>query len=96
MDSTKGAYEIIKTYFGNEPNKDGDGITDFLFYEMYSGAAGYFSPGDQSNGAGSNRRDILYIDSRISIPFAKSTIAHEFQHLLHYSYTNKEENLTRV
>ena len=89
LDSTKGAYEIVKSYFGNEPNKDGDGITDFLFYEMFSGAAGYFSSGDQGNSAGSNQRDILYIDSRVSIAFATSTIAHEFQHLLHYSYTNK-------
>ena len=88
-DTTKGAYTIVKEHFGNEPNKDGDGITDFLFYKMYSGAAGYFSPGDQGNGAGSNQRDILYMDSRISKAFAKSTMAHELQHLLHYSYTGK-------
>ena len=88
-DTTKGAYAIVKQHFGNEPNKDGDGITDFLFYKMFSGAAGYFSSGDQGNGAGSNQRDILYMDSRISKAFAKSTMAHELQHLLHYSYTNK-------
>lgn len=89
LDTTKGAYDVVKTYFGNEPNKDGDGITDYLFYEMFSGAAGYFSGSDQGNGAGSNQRDILYMDSRISMAFAKSTMAHELQHLLHYSYTNK-------
>ena len=88
-DTTKGAYAIVKDHFGNEPNKDGDGITDFLFYKMFSGAAGYFSSVDQGNGAGSNQRDILYMDSRISKAFAKSTMAHELQHLLHYSYYNK-------
>ena len=82
LDTTKGAYDVVKTYFGNEPNKDGDGITDYLFYEMFSGAAGYFSGSDQGNGAGSNQRDILYMDSRISMAFAKSTMAHELQHLL--------------
>ena len=29
------------------------------------------------------------MDSRISKAFAKSTLAHEFQHLLHYNYTGK-------
>ena len=89
LDPTKGAYDVVKTYFGNEPNKDGDGVTDFLFYNIYSGVAGYFTSKDQGNSAGSNQRDMLYMDSRISIPFAKSTLAHELQHLLHYNYTNK-------
>jgi hypothetical protein len=35
LDPTKGAYDVVKTYFGNEPNKDGDGVTDFLFYNIY-------------------------------------------------------------
>ena len=89
LDPSKGAYDIVKTYYGNEPNKDGDGITDFLFANLYSGEAGYFTSRDQGDGAGSNKRDLLYMDSRISKAFAKSTLAHEFQHLLHYNYTGK-------
>ena len=89
VDSTKGSWELVTTYFGNEPNFDGDNITDYLFADIYSGAAGYFSPSDQSNGAGSNQRDILYIDCNISNSYAKSTIAHEHQHLIHSNYTGK-------
>ena len=80
VDSTKGSWELITTYFGNEPNYDGDNITDYLFADIYAGAAGYFSPSDQSNGSGSNRRDILYIDCNDSNRYAKSTIDHEQQH----------------
>jgi len=88
-DSTKGSWELITSYFGNEPNYDGDNITDYLFADIFSGAAGYFSGGDQSNGAGSNKRDILYIDCNVSKSYAKSTISHEHQHLIHHNYTRK-------
>ena len=60
-----------------------------MFANLYSGVAGYFTSRDQGDGAGSNKRDLLYMDSRISKAFAKSTLAHEFQHLLHYNYTGK-------
>ena len=89
VDSTKGSWELVTTYFGNEPNYDGDNITDYLFADIYAGAAGYFSPSDQSNGSGSNRRDILYIDCNVSNRYAKSTIAHEHQHLIHSNYYGK-------
>ena len=88
-DSTKGSWELMTTYFGNEPNYDGDGITDYLFADLFSGAAGYFSPGDQSNQSGSNKRDILYIDCNVSKTYAMSTISHEHQHLIHYNYRGK-------
>ena len=89
VDSTKGSWELVTTYFGNEPNYDGDNITDYLFADIYAGAAGYFSTRDQSNSSGSNRRDILYIDCNVSNRYAKSTIAHEHQHLIHSNYYGK-------
>ena len=71
VDSTKGSWELVTTYFGNEPNFDGDNITDYLFADIYSGAAGYFSPSDLTV-RGSNQRDILYIDCNISNSYAKT------------------------
>ena len=85
-DTTKGVYQLELEYFGSPPNKDGDGIVDFLFADIFSGAGGYFSSWDQSNGAGSNRRDIVYIDTYASISYTEGTISHELQHLIHYNY----------
>ena len=58
IDPNKGVYQLELEYFGSPPNKDGDGIVDFLFADVFAGAGGYFYPYDQSNGSGSNRRDI--------------------------------------
>ena len=88
-DSTKGIYDLLLTYFGNVPNKDGDGIIDYVFADLPSGVGGYFSPLDQTDQIGSNRRDILYIDVFMSDEYSKSVIAHEAQHLIHSNYTNK-------
>ncbi len=90
-DTSKGIYELETEYFGEPPNKDGDGVVDFLFATLYSGVAGYFSPLDQTNGAGSNRRDIVYIDVGSGISYTKGTLSHELQHLIHYNY-DKNEN----
>ena len=85
-DTTKGVYELELEYFGSPPNKDGDGIVDFLFADIFSGAGGYFYSLDQTNGTGSNRRDIVYIDTYASISYTEGTISHELQHLIHYNY----------
>ena len=45
--SSKGIYDLELEYFGSPPNYDGDGIVDFLFADIYSGAGGYFYPLDQ-------------------------------------------------
>ena len=85
-DTTKGVYQLELEYFGSPPNKDGDGIVDFLFADIFSGAGGYFYSLDQTNGTGSNRRDIVYIDTYASISYTEGTISHELQHLIHYNY----------
>lgn len=89
-DTTKGVYQLELEYFGSPPNKDGDGIVDFLFADIFSGAGGYFYSLDQTNGAGSNRRDIVYIDTYASISYTEGTISHELQHLIHYNYDTNE------
>ena len=106
-DSTKGIVKLDEQYFGNPPNKDGDNLTDFLVLDIldaYNGntvkvyTAGYFYSNDQTDNVSSNKRDILYIDSRPGIfkngvrNATKSlhTLAHEYQHLIHYNYDKKE------
>ncbi|MCF6271503.1 MAG: T9SS type A sorting domain-containing protein [Melioribacteraceae bacterium] len=106
-DSSKGIVKLNELYFGDPPNKDGDNLTDFLVFDIKDGwngntittfTKGYFNPGDQKNITNSNKRDLLYIDSKPGIfrggsrnatnPLA--TLAHEFQHLIHYNYDKKE------
>ncbi|MEA1881554.1 MAG: T9SS type A sorting domain-containing protein [Candidatus Marinimicrobia bacterium] len=90
-DSSKGIYDLELQYFGSPPNKDGDGIVDFLFADIFSGAGGYFTSLDQSNQTGSNKRDILYIDIMASVSYTEGTLSHELQHLIHYNYDTYEE-----
>ncbi|MFQ6612694.1 MAG: FlgD immunoglobulin-like domain containing protein [Fidelibacterota bacterium] len=90
VDSSLGVYDLELQYFGEPPNKDGDGIVDFLFSDLYSGVAGYFSPLDQTSQAGSNQRDIVYIDNSSSVSYTAATLSHEFQHLIHYNYDPSE------
>ncbi len=72
-------------------------VQDFLLTDIQDNISGgnilgYFSPWDQSDGPGSNGMNILYIDSREGIGSQNasaiagiiSTLAHEYQHLIHY------------
>ncbi len=104
VDPSKGIIEIENEYFGLEPDKDGDGKTDILLFEIqdyYNGTtnntyvAGFFSPSDQGDGANSNQRDMLYLDTYpgISTGGVLGTASHEYQHLIHYNYDSREINL---
>jgi hypothetical protein len=57
--------------------------------------AGFFSPYDQTDAPGSNKMNLLYIDSKEGIQSGISnvlgTLAHEYQHLIHYSTNNQSE-----
>ena len=106
-DSTKGIVKLDEQYFGNPPNKDSDNLTDFLVFDIKDGwngntvktfTGGYFYSNDQTNNLTSNKRDLLYIDSRPGIfsggkrnaTGPLKTLAHEYQHLIHYNYDKKE------
>jgi hypothetical protein len=56
---------------------------------------GYFSPNDQTNELGSNQMNLLTLDSHdgilSGIRAVNSTIAHEFQHLIHYGQNQFSE-----
>lgn len=73
IDPNKGIADIDTMLFGQPPNRNGDGMIDFLILDIKDGfdpdkeqlafIAGYFSPRDQTNNTGSNQRDLLYLDS---------------------------------
>jgi hypothetical protein len=67
--------------------------TDFLLLDikdpdpLRENVLGYFSPNDQTETAESNKMNLLYIDSKegfTNMQGLLGTIAHEFQHLIHY------------
>jgi len=99
-DPTKGIVELENEYFGEPPNKDGDGLVDFLLLDIRdnypdqnSYFAGYFTSNDQIAREGSNLRDILYIDTYPSLNELNdllNNISHEYQHLIHYRYDQNE------
>ena len=74
-----GIVAIDTLLFGQPPNKDGDGIIDFLILDIrdefdpdnknYQFIAGYFHPWDQTDNATSNKRDLLYLDAYPGIYF---------------------------
>lgn len=107
-DSTKGIIENDIDVFGAPPpNRFDPGapdIQDFLFTDIKDSmeggnVLGFFSPWDQTNNDGSNRMNLLYIDSReglrdqmpSDINRVLSTLAHEFQHLIHYRTNRQSE-----
>jgi hypothetical protein len=101
-----GIVDINERVFGQPPDRDGDGITDFLILDVIDGfdpdtspgfVAGFFWTADQTGGA--NNRDILYLDAEPGIYFEDNrrtetvlaTAAHEYQHLIHYNYDTNED-----
>jgi hypothetical protein len=100
----KGIIENDKEVYGDTPKDwEVDGKTDFLLTDIQDGStgggfvAGYFSPYDQLDVEGSNRMNLLYIDSRQGLASGVnallSTIAHEFQHLIHYDKNKNSDVL---
>ncbi len=97
----KGIIENDQEVFGMPPVNKFDPsspIQDFLLTDIEDGMSGgfvggFFAPYDQSEGPGSNKMNLLYIDANQGVNSGLtsllSTLAHEFQHLIHYR-TNPE------
>ncbi|MFC1554572.1 FlgD immunoglobulin-like domain containing protein, partial [candidate division KSB1 bacterium] len=103
-DPSKGIIKIENEIFGFEPNIDGDGFTDVVlldiqdYFEMQTNPnyiSGFFHPNDQTNSNFSNEKDIIYLDTYPGVQQNSLllTAAHEYQHLIHYTYDPDEENL---
>jgi hypothetical protein len=108
VNPNEGIIAIDQQYFGQPPDKDGDGLVDALLTDIKDGwepgsssgyVAGFFYSMDQTNISGkSNKADIIYLDSYPGIYYsgvvdpngALQTIAHEYQHLIHFNYDQNE------
>ena len=98
-------YPTDRVNFGSEwkPGIDGDDKVTILIYNIkddnYYGKtswyiAGYFNPVDETQGGHSNEREMLYMDCNPAVPGSNKfygTIAHEFQHLIHWNQDRNEE-----
>ncbi|KAA3608425.1 MAG: T9SS C-terminal target domain-containing protein [Calditrichaeota bacterium] len=110
IDPNKGIYEIDVDIFGSPPDFDNNGKVDFLLTDIKDGwegqgefIGGFFNKNDQLNELGSNKADILYIDTYPGIYREQNgsvgyhtesvlgTVSHEFQHLLHYGNDPNEK-----
>ncbi len=82
----------------NQFSPEAPNVEDFLLTDIQDNIAGgavlgYFFPLDQTDVPGSNQMNILYIDSReglgsqsaTALTGILSTLAHEYQHLIHYN-----------
>ncbi|MBS1914209.1 MAG: T9SS type A sorting domain-containing protein [Bacteroidetes bacterium] len=104
----KGIIDNDEEVFGLPPVNRFDPSTpdveDFLLTDIqdnFSGGSvlGFFSPWDQTDNNGSNKMNILYIDSKEGlanqtandIASVVSTLAHEYQHLIHYRWNPQSE-----
>ncbi|MFB0516811.1 MAG: hypothetical protein ACETWG_09455, partial [Candidatus Neomarinimicrobiota bacterium] len=103
IDPDRGIKPIAEDVFGPPPDIDHNGKVfillidvrdDFVLDSSETYVAGYFDPLDQ--GQRGNLADIIYLDTNpgtFSGPQAInmfSTLAHEYQHLIHYGWDTRE------
>ncbi|MGY8824809.1 MAG: FlgD immunoglobulin-like domain containing protein [Candidatus Latescibacterota bacterium] len=95
-DSTRGIYEMATETFGAVPDVDGDPHVFIFIIDMPNdNVVGYFDPRISTHVDESQRRDAVYLDAfRLnSDPFlTRGTLAHEFQHLIHWGHDEDEED----
>ena len=89
-DPSRGIYDITTTLFGPAPDVDGDPRIIIVLLDIldspFTGTTviGYFDVDNQSPPAS---REIVYVDVNpldIEGTLARATLAHEFQHMLHW------------
>jgi len=102
INTNAGILENDEVIFGDPPDVDGDGATDVLLVDIRDGfdqetspafLAGFVTTADLTTQG--NNRDVLYLDTSPTLPFfgvdeLGQTAAHEYQHLIHYSWDRSE------
>lgn len=106
IDASSGILDNNEQIFGVPPDVDGDEKTDILLLDIRDGwksgsnrgyVAGFVWSGDLSRTG--NLRDVLYVDvnpglfregDHLTTAAIESTLAHEYQHLIHFNYDLKE------
>ena len=94
-DSTRGVYELELDAFGDAPDVDGDERIFLLVMDIrLAGVVGYFDARIAGHDVPEFRRDMLFLDEtfvRRESYLARGTLAHEFQHLIHWNHDQDEE-----
>jgi len=93
-------YPVLTGNFGSEwnPGIDNDSRITILVHPMVSEAGGYFNSADEYSKLQipeSNEREMVYFNAiHLTTDFAKSFLAHEFQHLISFNQKEKTFNVS--
>ncbi|MDA0333771.1 MAG: hypothetical protein O2782_01240 [bacterium] len=94
-DPARGVYELESATFGEPADVDGDPRIYLLVLNISSpNVVGYFDPAVAAYDVPEYRRDVLFIDEtflRRDNHLALGTLAHEFQHLIHWRWDADED-----
>ena len=93
-DPERGIFEIAVDAFGEPADKDGDPRIFILILDLPSNLVGYFDSAVYEALLPELRRDTIYLDANklaFSAYLAHATLAHEFQHLIHWGRDADEE-----
>ena len=90
----RGIFEIAVDAFGEPADEDGDPRIFILILDLPSNIVGYFDGGLYERAQPELRRDTIYLDAFelfSNARLAHATLAHEFQHLIHWGRDSDEE-----
>ena len=93
-DPERGVFEIAVDAFGESVDKDGDPRIFILILDLPGNIVGYFDSKVYEALLPELRRDTVYLDASklaFSAYLAHATLAHEFQHLIHWGRDSDEE-----
>ncbi len=93
-DSERGVFEIAVDAFGEPADEDGDPRIFILILDLPSNIVGFFDGALYERAQPELRRDTIYLDANklaFSAYLAYATLAHEFQHLIHWGRDSDEE-----
>ena len=94
-DPARGVYELSVQAFGEPSDVDGYPQIFLLILDILRAEfIGYFDPAVAAHDLPELRRDVLYLDEfavRRRAYLARGTMAHEFQHLIHWNHDRDEE-----
>jgi hypothetical protein len=95
-DPRRGIYALGTETFGEPPDVDGDPRIFILVLDIAEeGFVGYFDASVQTLPLPEYRRETLYLDApslRRQPYLARGTLAHEFQHLIHWGHDEDEDD----
>ena len=93
-DPERGIFEIAVDAFGEPADEDGDPCIFILILDLPGNIVGYFDSKVYEALLPELRRDTVYLDASklaFSAYLAHATLAHEFQHLIHWGRDSDEE-----